>query len=110
VAELLALCAERNTAVQTIKSIAVGRWPAGYDGRRFSWYEPLTDRAAIGRAAGYVLSNSQLFLNTTSDATKLPDLLSFADEFPEPTDAEMRADIESHGMTPLFDDGELATI
>ena len=110
VARLRERCAERNTAVQTIKSIAVGRWAAGYDGPQFSWYEPLTDRGAIGRAVGFVLGNQQLFLNTTSDATKLPDLLACADEFPSPTDGEMRADVERFGMTPLFDDGELATI
>lgn len=110
VAQLLELCAERSVAVQTIKSIAVGRWPAGYEGAQFSWYEPLTDPDAIGRAVGKVLSNPQLFLNTTSDATLLPELLMNADYYPNPSDADLDADVEAFGITPLFDDGELATI
>ncbi len=110
VEQLLSVCAERSVAVQTIKSIAVGRWPEGYDGVQFSWYEPLTDPDAIGRAVGKVLSNSQLFLNTTSDATLLPELLMNADYYPNPSDAELDADVEAFGMTPLFDEGELATI
>ncbi|NNE96626.1 MAG: aldo/keto reductase [Acidimicrobiales bacterium] len=108
--ELLALCAERQVAVQTIKAIAIGRWPEGYDGPQLSWYEPLTDSEAISRAVGNVLSNEQLFLNTTSDARLLPEILMNADYFPNPTDAELDADVEAFGMTPLFDDGELATI
>jgi len=107
---LLAVCAERNVAVQTIKSIAVGRWPEGYEGRQFSWYEPLTDPDAIARGVGKVLTNPQLFLNTTSDATLLPDILMNADYYPNPTDADLDADVDAFGMTPLFDDGELATI
>ena len=110
VATLLETCAERSVAVQTIKAIAVGRWPQGYEGAQFSWYEPLTDPDAIGRAVGNVLSNSQLFLNTTSDATLLPDVLMNADYYPNPSDADLDADVEAFGMTPLFDDGELATI
>ncbi len=110
VAELLTLCEQRSVAVQTIKSLAVGRWPEGYDGPQFSWYEPLTDPDAIARAVGNVLSKPQLFLNTTSDATLLPDVLMNADYFPNPTAAELDADVEAFGMTPLFDDGELATI
>ena len=71
VEELLATCAERGVAVQTIKSIARGRWT---DSARphFSWYEPLTDPEPIGRAVRFVLADPQLFLNTTSDARLLP--------------------------------------
>src|SRR3954451_5533258 len=50
VEQLLALCADRNVAVQTIKSIARRRWaeakPAPGESRQ-SWYEPLTDPEAI---------------------------------------------------------------
>ena len=58
--------------MQTIKSIAKGRWPEGHEGPRHSWYEPLTDEAAIGRGVRFVLGEPDLFLNTTSDATLLP--------------------------------------
>src|SRR3954452_5925051 len=55
---VLALCAERNVAVQTIKSVARRRW-LEVDGPRFSWYEPLADLSAVDRAVRYVLSNGQ---------------------------------------------------
>ena len=109
---LLELCAERNVAVQTIKSIARGRWEGSREGK-FSWYEPLTDPAALARAVRYVLANEQLFLNTTSDATLLPEVLSAVDEaadFAVPTDAELRADIADFGITSLFDGAELERI
>ncbi len=108
---LLAVCAERDVAVQTIKSIAKGRWADDFDGRRYSWYEPLTDEAAIGRATAFVLDNPQLFLNTTSDATKLATIFAAAaSDAAPPSDAALRADTETFGITPLFDGGALERI
>ncbi len=106
---LLELCAERVVAVQTIKAIARSRWSGSREGK-FSWYEPLTDPAAIGRAVRYVLGNKQLFLNTTSDATLLPTVLeaaSRAGELGNPSADELRTDIDNFGITALFDGGEL---
>ena len=104
---LVELCAERNVAVQTIKSIARGRWPGSREGK-FSWYEPLTDPAAIGRAVRYVLNNTQLFLNTTSDASLLPIVLeAAAGDLTAPSADELRADIDTFGITSLFDGGAL---
>jgi aryl-alcohol dehydrogenase-like predicted oxidoreductase len=110
VEELLAMCAERGVAVQTIKSIARGRWT---DSERphFSWYEPLTEPEPIGRAVRYVLSNPQLFLNTTSDARLLPAVVEAASgDLRSPTDDELRADVVEQGITPLFDGAELERI
>lgn len=108
---LLDLCVERQVAVQTIKAIAKGRWPDGYDGKRFSWYEPLEDEAAIGRAVRNVLAHPQLFLNTTSDARKLGVVLDAAGtNLPAPTAEELTADIASQQITPLFDGRELERI
>lgn len=104
---LVELCAERNVAVQTIKSIARGRWAGSREGK-FSWYEPLTDPAAISRAVRYVLSNAQLFLNTTSDASLLPIVLeAAASDMTAPSADELRADIDTFGITSLFDGGAL---
>ena len=101
---LLATCAERNVAVQTIKSIARGRWSDG-NLTRFSWYDPITDPAAIGRAVRFVLSHEQLFLNSTSDARLLPPIVEAANgDLSRPSDEQMRADIDAEGITPLFDD------
>ncbi|MGZ4766124.1 MAG: aldo/keto reductase [Ilumatobacteraceae bacterium] len=109
---LLDRCAERNVAVQTIKSIARGRWSGSREGK-FSWYEPLTDPAAIARAVRFVLGNTQLFLNTTSDATLLPAVLAAvaeAADFAVPSADELRADVEAFGITSLFDGAALERI
>jgi aryl-alcohol dehydrogenase-like predicted oxidoreductase len=116
VAELRALCRSRNVAVQTIKSIAKGRWPSepGGDGPRFSWYEPLTDPSAIERAVCYVLSEPDLFLNTTSDA-RLHHLIyaattRFAEDAAAPPEAALQDDEARFDITPLFDGRELEVI
>jgi hypothetical protein len=96
--------------MQTIKSIAKGRWPSP-DHRHFSWYEPIEDADAIGRAVRYVLADDDLFLNTTSDARLLPSVIAAANEpLDRPSDAEMDADIEALGITPLFDGAALERI
>lgn len=114
--QLCGACADRGIAVQTIKSIARGRWPEGFDGRRFSWYQPIDDDAAINRATRWVLANSQVFLNTTSDATKLKTILDAADQAGSaassdvPSNDQMQADTDAFGITPLFDGAELERI
>lgn len=111
VEELLAVCAESQVAVQTIKAIGRRRWPDGYDGPRYSWYEPVTDPAAIGRAVRWVLGHDHVFLNTSSDAHLLSaTLAAAADPSPVPADAELEADIAAHGIRPLFDGGALERI
>jgi aryl-alcohol dehydrogenase-like predicted oxidoreductase len=108
---LLAACAERGVAVQTIKGVARRRWPDDHDGRRFSWYQPLEDADAIGRAVRWVLGHEQVFLNTTSDARLLPTVLAAAAAAgATPTDAEMAADAAAHGIAPLFDGADLERI
>lgn len=110
VEELLAVCADRGVAVQTIKSIARGRW-TDETTPHFSWYDPLTDPAAIDRAVRFVLADPQLFLNTSSDARRLPAIVEAASgELSAPTDDEMRADVVAEGITPLFDGAELERI
>jgi hypothetical protein len=111
--ELARVCRERNVGMQTIKSIAVGRWPADFDGPKFSWYEALEDADAIGRAVRHVLGEDDLFLNTTSDARKLSIILeaaAAANATTKPSPAEMEADVASFAITPLFDGAELERI
>lgn len=115
VEELLEVCADRGVAVQTIKSVARGRWSPEVS-RRFSWYEPLTDPEAIARAVRYVLAVPSMFLNTTSDARLLEHVVAgawVADrgatvEAPAPD--ELRSDVETYGITALFDGAELERI
>ena len=99
---LLKLCRERGVATQTIKSVARRRWQNG-DGPKFSWYEPLRDRDAIRRGVHFVLSQPGLFLNSSSDATILRDILDAASEKPTaPARADMEADVARYAMQPLF--------
>jgi len=99
---LIRTCHERGIAVQTIKSAARRRWQNG-DGPKFSWYEPLRDREALRRAVHFTLSRAGLFLNSSSDATLLPDILTAASEPPlEPARAAMESDVEHYAMEPLF--------
>lgn len=107
---LRSACVERGVAMQTIKSIAKGRWP-DLSMRKFSWYEPITDPDAITRAVRYVLGDEHLFLNTSSDARLLPLVLAAADgELARPSDDEMRRDAEQFDITPLFAEGALERI
>lgn len=111
--ELLEISKTKNVAVQTIKSIAKGRWPTGFDGKRFSWYQPIEDQGAIARATQHVLANEQVFLNTTSDARKLPTILAAAADFDHestPSDSDLQADTGTLGITALFDGAELERI
>jgi aryl-alcohol dehydrogenase-like predicted oxidoreductase len=109
VEQLLALCAERHVAVQTIKSVARRRWTDDRE-RHYAWYEPLEDGGAIDRAVRYVLDRPGLFLVTSSDARLLQPTLEAAGRVgadPTPTDDELQRDIVALGMEPLFDGAEL---
>ncbi|CAN5785410.1 aldo/keto reductase [soil metagenome] len=107
---LLEFCDERDVAVQTIKSVARRRWTDD-TARRFAWYEPLADTAAIGRAVRFVLGRSRLFLNSSSDAHLLRPVLEAAVAGgAAPSDAEMQADVDAHDIRPLFDGAELERI
>ena len=99
---LMALCRERNVAVQTIKSIARRPW-SGRPATRTTWYEPMEDQADIDRAVHWVLSRPGIFLNTVGDIHVLPKVLDAANRFEAaPSDAEMSRHIEKLDMVPLF--------
>ena len=99
---LMALCRERNVAVQTIKSIARRPW-SGRPATRTTWYEPMEDQADIDRAVHWVLSRPGIFLNTVGDIHVLPKVLDAANRFEAaPSDAEMNRQIETLDMVPLF--------
>jgi aryl-alcohol dehydrogenase-like predicted oxidoreductase len=99
---LLRLCETRGVAVQTIKAVARRRWQDDTQ-RRFSWYEPLRDPAAIRRAVHFVLSRPGLFLNSSSDATVLRQILDAAnDGGPAPLRADLGDDVSRFAMEPLF--------
>jgi aryl-alcohol dehydrogenase-like predicted oxidoreductase len=110
---LLARCAERGVAVQTIKSVARRRWPADHQGPRYSWYEPLPEGDALGHAVDFVLDNPQLFLNTSSDLRLLRPTLEAAQAAGRggpPAEQSLRDDAERLGVEPLFDGAALERI
>jgi aryl-alcohol dehydrogenase-like predicted oxidoreductase len=108
---LIETCVERGVAIQTIKSVARGRWPDGWSERRRSWYQPIDDHGGLERAVWYVLGRPGLFLNSSSDATLLPAILEAAAATAHvPSDEEMAADTDELGITPLFDGAELERI
>lgn len=112
VRELMDRCLERGVAMQTIKAVARSRWMDPSAPHR-SWYEPITDPAAIARAVRFVLSHPGVFLNSSSDATLLGDILAAADgpgALTRPAPAELEADIADLGVTPLFDGASLERI
>jgi aryl-alcohol dehydrogenase-like predicted oxidoreductase len=99
---LVATCAARGVAVQTIKSVARRRWTEDGE-RRFSWYEPLRDVDAIRRAVHFVLARPGLFVNTSSDARILSLILDAAAEPAEPPSPDaLAADVARYAMEPLF--------
>ena len=100
---LIEECEAKQVAIQTIKAVARRRWTDDDPSRRFSWYMPLEDPAALQRAVAYVLGRRNLFLNTTSDATLLPAIFEAAKGTAVlPDDEQMQADAEAFGIEPLF--------
>ncbi len=100
---LYAMCQARGVAMQTIKGIAARRWQEGDEEKRFSWYRPITDAAAMKRAIDYVLGRANLFINTSSDATLLEPALKCIADPREDIDLELLAqDAERLGIEPLF--------
>ena len=99
---LLATCAERGTAVQTIKSIAAAPW-GDRTHTHAPWYEPMADAADIDPSVWWVLGRSGIFLNSVSDIELLPLVLDAAARFSErPTDQEMQALSDRRQIEPLF--------
>lgn len=77
---LMAICAERNVAVQTIKSIALRPW--GEEAHTTStWYKPLVEAKEIETAVHWVLNRPGIFLNSASDIHLLPMVLDAARDF-----------------------------
>jgi aryl-alcohol dehydrogenase-like predicted oxidoreductase len=99
---LLATCQQRNTAFQTIKSIAYKPW-SGQDHTHSTWYAPLEEQQDIDRAVHWTLKRPGIFLNTVGDIHLLPKVLDAASRFQAGTpDEEMQAMVDRLHMQPLF--------
>ena len=99
---LVALCAERAVAVQTIKAITRAPW-GDHKPTANTWYEPLTDQDAIDIAVSWVLGRDGVFLNTVGDIHVLPKVIDAAERFTQrPTDEQMRELEAAFRLEPLF--------
>ena len=102
-AATLAVCRDRNVAVQTIKAIARGPWAAGAARGHTTWYEPLDAEDDIRQAVHWLLAQPGLFLNSIGDVDLLPAVLRAADALaPAPNDTAMAALSERTGLASIF--------
>lgn len=100
--EVVQICQARQTAVQTIKSIARGPW-ATTEKNRNTWYQPLENQAEIDQAVHWVLGYPGIFLNTVGDIDLLPKVLAAASRYEKrPSDTDMTKVMETEKMTSLF--------
>ena len=99
---LIAMCAERGVAVQTIKSISLAPWD-GREQTAATWYEPLREQDDIDVAVHWVLGRPDVFLNTVGDVTLLPKVLEAAERFTSrPADDAMDDLLRRRQLVPLF--------
>ncbi len=99
---LAAVCAERNVALQTIKSLQVRGWD-GRPATAATWYEPLREQEDIDLAVHWVLGRPDVFLCTTGEVEILPRLLDAAARFERrPSDEEMAELVARRDVAALF--------
>jgi predicted aldo/keto reductase-like oxidoreductase len=99
---LMAVCQQKNVAVQTIKAITRRPWGERPQ-TQSTWYEALTEPADIDRAVHWVLGRPEVFLCTVGDINVLPKVLDAASRYQaRPSEAEMEALFSQREMAPLF--------
>jgi aryl-alcohol dehydrogenase-like predicted oxidoreductase len=94
-------CAEKNVALQTIKSLARRPW----QGERVhsTWYQPLDDEDAIHTAVSWILGDPDAFLISASDIHLLPKVLEAASRAESrPADSQLEQMRLSQKMQPIF--------
>ena len=102
-AALIALCRERQVAVQTIKSIARRPWQDRPRTYNTYFYEPLEAQDAIDKAVHWALGLPDSFLITAGDMQVLPRVLAAAAYFEaRPSDATMAAATAEFSIQPIF--------
>jgi len=99
---LVETCTERNTAVQTIKSIALRPW-MGRDHTRTTWYQPLESPDDIDLAVWWAMGRKGIFVNSVGDVDLLPLVLDAAGRYDHaPPDSDMKKLVEQSHSEPLF--------
>jgi len=99
---LAAVCAQRDVALQTIKSISLAPWD-GREQTAATWYEPLREQVDIDLAVHWVLGRPGVFLNTVGDVTLLPKVLDAASRYESsPSEEAMDELAAQRTLVPLF--------
>jgi aryl-alcohol dehydrogenase-like predicted oxidoreductase len=99
---LAATCAERQVAIQTIKSIARGPW-LGREHTNTTWYQPMTEQADIDLALWWAMGRLEVFVNSAGDVNLLPLVLDAASRFERrPTEEEMEKLVARAHPQPIF--------
>jgi aryl-alcohol dehydrogenase-like predicted oxidoreductase len=102
--DLVSTCQERNTAVQTIKSIMHTPWKKGEEQTRSTWYRPLEEQGQVDTLVHWVLSNTNVFLNSVGDIHVLPKVLDAASRFDAASEqADFEAAIAEIHFETIFD-------
>jgi predicted aldo/keto reductase-like oxidoreductase len=100
--KLLRTCEQRNTAIQTIKSLTRAPW-GSHPQTRNTWYQPLEEQVDIDLAVHWVLGEPAVFLNSVADIHLLPKVLDAAHRFQrKPSKDEMKALAARASLEPLF--------
>jgi len=96
------VCLEKNVAMQTIKTIALGPW-ATSERTHTTWYQPLQEQADIEVAVHWAMARPHVFLNTAGDLKLLPKVLAAASRYAGPPEDEaMETMQEAQRMSSLF--------
>jgi aryl-alcohol dehydrogenase-like predicted oxidoreductase len=96
------VCAERNVAMLTIKSIARRPW-WGRERTRATWYEPFQEQSDIDPAVHWVLARPEIFVASPGDIHLIPKVLDAANRFDSrPSEETMREQRSRLEMRPLF--------
>jgi aryl-alcohol dehydrogenase-like predicted oxidoreductase len=99
---LKATCQQRNTAVQTIKSLAYRPW-MGRERTNSTWYQPLQEQPEIDLAVHWALGEPGIFVISAGDVELLPKVLDAAERFTQrPSDSQMEELVRRLEMEPLF--------
>ena len=99
-------CQENQVAMQTIKSVARGRW-GEQDRNRITWYQPLEEQDEIDAAVAFVLNRPGIFLNSSGDPAILARTLDAAERFSAGENfGDVLGTLSHMDLNPIFENSD----
>ena len=96
-------CQKHQVGMQTIKSVARGRW-GKTEKNRNTWYQPLEEQKEIDAAVAFVLDRPGIFLNSSGDSAILERTLDAAERFSAGEDfGDFNQVLAGLNLNPLFE-------